>query len=63
MLFRCSTLIRHNNALLGNDIEVDDDTDDDVIRKHLLELSEDKHDEKREALAVFNNKVNKSMLY
>ena len=57
MLFRCSTLIRQNNALLGSEIEVDDDTTDDAIRKHLLELSEDQHDEKREALAVFNNKV------
>ena len=29
------------------------------MNKLLLDISEDKHDDKREALAVFNNKVNK----
>jgi len=46
-------LIRHNHDLIGT---VDEHALDDDIRKHLLELSEDRHDEKREALAVLNNK-------
>jgi len=46
-------LIRHNNDLIGT---FDEHVLDEDVRKELLELSEDKHDEKREALAVFNNK-------
>ena len=47
-------MIRHNTDLLGS---VDEHLPDEDVRKHLLELNEDLHDEKREALAVFNNKV------
>ena len=47
-------MIRHNTDLLGS---VDKHLPDEEVRKHLLELNEDLHDEKREALAVFNNKV------
>ena len=50
----CSDLIRRNNDLIGT---FDEHVLDEDVRKELLELSEDKHDEKREALAVFNNKV------
>jgi len=46
-------LIRRNNDLIGT---FDEHVLDEDVRKELLELSEDKHDEKREALAVFNNK-------
>jgi len=46
-------LIRHNNDLIGT---LDEHVLDEDVRKQLLELSEDRHDEKREALAVFNNK-------
>ena len=34
-----------------------DDVTDEELRKQLLQIDEDQHDEKREALAVFNNKV------
>ena len=52
---RCrSAMIRHNTDLLGS---IDEHLPDEDVRKHLLELNEDLHDEKREALAVFNNKV------
>ena len=47
-------MIRHNTDLLGS---IDEQMPDEEVRKHLLELNEDQHDEKREALAVFNNKV------
>ena len=47
-------MIRHNTDLLGS---IDEQLPDEEVRKHLLELNEDLHDEKREALAVFNNKV------
>lgn len=47
-------MIRHNTDLLGS---IDEHLPDEDVRKHLLELNEDLHDEKREALAVFNNKV------
>ena len=47
-------MIRHNTDLLGS---VDEHLPDEDVRKHLLELNEALHDEKREALAVFNNKV------
>jgi len=46
-------MIRHNTDLLGS---IDEHLPDEDVRKHLLELNEDLHDEKREALAVFNNK-------
>jgi len=49
----CSDLIRRNKDLIGT---FDEHVLDEDVRKELLELSEDKHDEKREALAVFNNK-------
>ena len=47
-------MIRHNTDLLGS---IDEQMPDEEVRKHLLELNEDQHDEKREALAVINNKV------
>ena len=47
-------MIRHNTGLVGT---LDDHVLDEDVRKQLLELSEDVHDAKREALAVFNNKV------
>ena len=47
-------MVRHNTDLLGS---IDDQLPDEEVRKHLLELNEELHDEKREALAVFNNKV------
>ena len=50
----CSAMVRHNTDLLGS---IDDQLPDEEVRKHLLELNEELHDEKREALAVFNNKV------
>merc|ERR550532_1571160 len=48
-----TAMIRHNTDLLGS---IDEHLPDEDVRKHLLELNEDLHDEKREALAVFNNK-------
>ena len=51
----CSFLIRQNTDLIGT---LDEHVLDEDVRKQLLELSEEKHDEKREALAVFNNQVN-----
>merc|ERR1711936_339477 len=48
-----TAMIRHNTNLLGS---IDEQMPDEEVRKHLLELNEDQHDEKREALAVFNNK-------
>ena len=54
ILHSFSTMIRNNTNLLG---EVDSNLRDEEVRKHLLELDEEVHDEKREALAVFNNKV------
>jgi len=48
-----TAMIRHNTNLMGS---IDEQMPDEEVRKHLLELNEDQHDEKREALAVFNNK-------
>merc|ERR1711936_1318740 len=48
-----TAMIRHNTDLLGS---IGEQMPDEEVRKHLLELNEDQHDEKREALAVFNNK-------
>ena len=55
----CSLLIRHNPHLIPDNLANDniDDLTDEELRKQLLQLDEDQHDEKREALAVFNNKV------
>ena len=47
-------MIRNNTNLVGT---LDSNLLDEEVRKQLLELSEELHDEKREALAVFNNKV------
>lgn len=47
-------MIRHNTRLVGT---LDSHVLDEEVRKQLLELTEELHDEKREALAVFNNKV------
>jgi len=51
-------LIRHNPHLIPDNLADDniDDVTDDELRKQLLQIDEDQHDEKREALAVFNNK-------
>ena len=51
-----SKLIRHNTDLIGT---LDEHVLDEDVRKQLLELSEELHEEKREALAVLNNKVSK----
>lgn len=51
-----SKLIRHNTDLIGT---LDEHVLDEDVRKQLLELSEELHEEKREALAVLNNKVYK----
>merc|ERR1719402_470573 len=48
-----TNMIRNNADLVGS---LDSNISDEEVRKILLELSEDLHDEKREALAVFNNK-------
>ena len=45
---------RRNPHLIS---DIDEHALDEDVRKELLALSEEKHDEKREALAVFNNKV------
>ena len=54
MLTISSKLIRHNTDLIGT---LDEHVLDEDVRKQLLELSEELHEEKREALAVLNNKV------
>ena len=51
-------MIRHNTNLVGT---LDDHLLDEDVRKQLLELSEELHDDKREALAVFNNKVEEKL--
>ena len=51
-------MIRHNTDLVGT---LDDHLLDEDVRKQLLELSEELHDDKREALAVFNNKVEEKL--
>lgn len=60
----CSRLIRHNPHLIPDNLADDniDDVTDEELRKQLLQVDEDQHDEKREALAVFNNKVINCMI-
>ena len=53
-------MIRNNATLLGT---LDSLLLDEDVKHQLLELGEEQHDEKREALAVFNNKVESHRLH
>jgi hypothetical protein len=57
-------MIRTNTALLGAGFPPPtSELLDEDVKHHLLELGEELHDEKREALAVFNNKVESHRLH